>query len=461
MDKQSKHSNNSLEKYLKYFKNLLSGRERHALEKDMMRDPFEEEAYEGLSRLSAEEFSKDIAELEKKLEKRTHSRKLLSLPILRYAAAAVLILSLGTLVILIRQSPKEASKAIGQKLEKDTSLNQKPPHSTKQDSLNKNIAYQPGAEKESVAEQTIKVKVEESEAAEPSIIKPSTEIQPVSSGMASDIEPEETEEAEQYHYNAAEEAYADEVTEPEVAHRERSDARKSASSKKSRVASPVPAPSEKNTITGRVLSASDEAPLPGVTVQVKGTTIGTVSDIEGNFSIEVPANDSSVLQFAYLGYATEEMKIDNINNITVAMNEDLIALDEVVVVGYGTMKRTSVTGAMASVKVEEVPETAPLIISTKPAEGFSSYKQYIRENTRYKNLPDFDKPVTVKLNFRVSENGTISGIVVEKSEDPAFNNEAIRLVREGPSWLPGTENGRAVSQEVTLKVKFQPEKDNE
>lgn len=456
MDKRSEHSNNSLEKYLRYFKNLLSGRERHALEKDMMRDPFKEDAYEGLSQLGAEEISRDIIELQKNLEKRTRSRKLISLPILRYAAAAVLVLSLGTLVFLVKHSPKETSEFIGQQLEKDTSTNQKSHRSTYYDSLNRNIAYQSIAEKEREEEQTSDAKVGENEAAQPSVINPPTELQPVLSEAEFDAKAEETINDEEFYQPGAGATYSDEVLQPAASEKGQTEARKKFSSKRSNAFSTAIIPAETNTITGRVLSSSDEAPLPGVNILLKGTTTGTVSDINGNFSIEIPANDSSVLQFAYLGYASEEMKVDNINDMTVTLYEDLIALDEVVVIGYGTIKKTSVTGSMVSVQAEEAPETISLIIPPKPSPGMKAYKQYIKENTRYENLPEFDKPVTVKLRFRVNESGTISNIVVEKSDDPAFDDEAIRLVQEGPEWLPGIENGRAVSQEVTLKVKFQP-----
>jgi len=215
-------------------------------------------------------------------------------------------------------------------------------------------------------------------------------------------------------------------------------------------------PDEKSTVTGRVLSAADETPLPGVNIFIKSTTTGTVSDIDGNFHIEVPVSDSSVLQFAYLGYTTEEMEVSDLNDVTVALNEDLIALDEVVVIGYGSMKKTNVTGSMVSVPAEEESGVAPLIILPKPVIGLSAYKRYIRENTCYEKLPEFDKPVTVKLSFRVSENGTINNIAVKKSSGQTFDEEAIRLVKDGPSWSPGTEDGISVSREVTLKIKFKP-----
>lgn len=460
MDKRSRHSNNSLEKYLKYFKNFLSGRERHALEKDMMRDAFEEEAFEGLSQLETGEFSSDMAELQKRIEKRTRSRKIVAIPLLRYAAAAVLILGIGTIVILVRQTSKNATELAEQKINEDTMLQQKTTLHPEDDSLKKNIAYKPDTKKESRAERIQEIPAEkEAHAVQQPAVSPAMDIQTTSPDEIlydTDFESDEMPEAEQSIQYEAEETYTDEMAKSETTVRESTRAKRVSQGKKSRPASSQHLPAERSTVAGRVLSATDETPLPGVNILIKGTTTGTVSDIDGNFRIEVPVSDSSVLQFAYLGYTTEEMEVSDIDDMTVTLNEELMALDEVVVVGYGSMKRTSVTGSVVSVQAEEESAVAPLIIPPKPGIGLPAYKQYMRENTRYEKLPEFNKPITVKLSFRVSEDGKISTIVIEKSEDHSFDEEAIRLVREGPSWLPGTEDGQVVTREVTLKVKFQP-----
>lgn len=92
------------------------------------------------------------------------------------------------------------------------------------------------------------------------------------------------------------------------------------------------------TVRGRVTDVSTNQSLPGVNVVVKGTTIGTVTDIDGNFTLTLPANAGN-LQFSYIGYVTQEVPvIKNIMNIS--LTEDITSLDEVVVIGYGSQRKT-------------------------------------------------------------------------------------------------------------------------
>jgi TonB-linked SusC/RagA family outer membrane protein len=93
------------------------------------------------------------------------------------------------------------------------------------------------------------------------------------------------------------------------------------------------------------------APLPGATVRVKGTTTGTVSDIDGKFSLDVDAG--AVLQISYLGYILQEIPVNGQTELAVKLLPDATQLDELVVVGYGTQKRSDVTGAIGSVKSED------------------------------------------------------------------------------------------------------------
>ncbi|WP_419213973.1 SusC/RagA family TonB-linked outer membrane protein [Maribacter sp. X9] len=92
-------------------------------------------------------------------------------------------------------------------------------------------------------------------------------------------------------------------------------------------------------------------PLPGSTVQVKGTSNGTTTDFDGNYVIGANTND--VLVISYLGYSTQEVPVNGQTTINVQLKEDATQLDDVVVVGYGTQKRSDVTGSIASVKSED------------------------------------------------------------------------------------------------------------
>ena len=105
------------------------------------------------------------------------------------------------------------------------------------------------------------------------------------------------------------------------------------------------------TVSGKVTDSS--GPVPGVNVTLKGTSTGAATDFDGNYTISnVPSN--GVLVFSYLGYKSQEVSINNQNQINVALESDMAALDEVVVIGYGTQKKESVTGSMVSVKGEDL-----------------------------------------------------------------------------------------------------------
>ena len=108
---------------------------------------------------------------------------------------------------------------------------------------------------------------------------------------------------------------------------------------------------QQKTIKGTVVDATGE-PLIGVNVSVKGTTIGIITDIDGNYTLEVPSK--STIVFSYIGYQTQEVAVSNQSTINVTLKEDTQKLEEVVVVGYGTQKKVTVTGSVASVSGEEL-----------------------------------------------------------------------------------------------------------
>ncbi|MEI9922118.1 MAG: TonB-dependent receptor [Bacteroidota bacterium] len=99
-------------------------------------------------------------------------------------------------------------------------------------------------------------------------------------------------------------------------------------------------------VTGKVTDASNSS-MPGVNVIKKGTATGTTTDADGSYSIEATGDD--VLVFSFIGYASQEIRVGTQTNITVKLTEDVVGLSEVVVVGYGTQKKSDLTGAVASV----------------------------------------------------------------------------------------------------------------
>lgn len=108
---------------------------------------------------------------------------------------------------------------------------------------------------------------------------------------------------------------------------------------------------KKNTVTGTIVDSSG-MPIIGANILVKGTNSGTITDMNGNFSLEVDKNATLVV--SYIGFADQEIKVGNQTSLSIVLKEDSEALDELVVVGYGVQKRASITGSVASLQAKEI-----------------------------------------------------------------------------------------------------------
>ena len=108
------------------------------------------------------------------------------------------------------------------------------------------------------------------------------------------------------------------------------------------------------TISGKITSSEDNLGMPGINVVIKGTSQGTVTDVDGNYKLDVPENPETILVFSSVGYQTVEVTIGNRSIIDVVLDPDIHALQEIVVVGYGTQKKVSLTGSVAAVNSDEI-----------------------------------------------------------------------------------------------------------
>lgn len=106
------------------------------------------------------------------------------------------------------------------------------------------------------------------------------------------------------------------------------------------------------TVTGVVMAQDEPDPVIGANVMIKGTTNGTITDFDGKFSIQAKAGD--VLQVSFMGYKTQDVKVSNAGPINITLVSDNVQLQEVVAVGYGTMKKSDLTGAVTSVSADQL-----------------------------------------------------------------------------------------------------------
>jgi TonB-dependent starch-binding outer membrane protein SusC len=114
---------------------------------------------------------------------------------------------------------------------------------------------------------------------------------------------------------------------------------------------------QQRSVTGVIKDASG-ATMPGVSILIKGTSVGTVADKDGKYSIN--ASDDDVLTFSFIGYKAQEISVGQHTTIDVTLTEDTKTLDEIVVIGYGEVKRKDVTGSISSINSEEIRKTNPV-----------------------------------------------------------------------------------------------------
>ncbi len=117
------------------------------------------------------------------------------------------------------------------------------------------------------------------------------------------------------------------------------------------------------TVSGKVTDALDGAGLPGVSISVEGSTVGTASDFEGKYSLTVPSKET-VLVFSYVGYLPESKTVGDLTEVNVVLNQDVMSLDELVVIGYGTQKKSNLTGSVAIVDVEDMMKSSNTNVGT-------------------------------------------------------------------------------------------------
>ena len=202
------------------------------------------------------------------------------------------------------------------------------------------------------------------------------------------------------------------------------------------VASPAKATARKEqgrqTVRGKVIDETGE-PLPGASITVKGTNTGTVTDIEGNFSLQV-ATDAPKLIASFVGFESQEVKPSD-EEPTIVLKESVAALDEVVVVGYGTQRKSNITGAAAS-KIA----AAPTITF-----GEKEFQDYCQQNGD-KNICN-GKGASVRVTFYIDETGKPAKIEFKNFSCEEAKKEMENLFSTSPAWTK-------TNRKVTMTIKW-------
>ncbi len=163
---------------------------------------------------------------------------------------------------------------------------------------------------------------------------------------------------------------------------------------------------QERTVTGKITSNEDSLGLPGVNILVKGTSTGTSTDIDGNYNITVP-DDTAIITISFIGHLTQEITVNGQSTIDVILEVDNNQLDEVIVVGYGAVKKSDITGSVSSVNSEEL-NAYPVLNAEQALQGRAAG---VAVQTKNGGEPGAPLSVTIRGNTSISASSSALVVV--------------------------------------------------
>ncbi|WP_302827454.1 energy transducer TonB [Bacteroides finegoldii] len=371
-----------------YIQGLRKGKEAHRLEKESMKDPFLADAIDGYNQVEGNHEQR-IEQLRIQISARSTKKRNTYAIIWSVAACLVIGFGISSYFLFLKETPEPVIPIIPQK---EIAL---VPTKTKTDSTPISSVSTKQADKKDI------------------IAKSRTTISKPPSAPITTMPMEEETSGQMVAATDEEVIMTTGASDPE-------------SVKKMRIAKMAVIPTN-DIIKGKVTDQKGE-PLIGASVMYKGTNIGTVTDVNGEFSLLKKAENKQ-LTAQYIGYAPVEVPVDTSRTMLIAMNEDQKGLSEVVVVGHGVNKKAN---------KDNTPQ---------PVDGKRKYLKYLKKNlVRPTDETCAQVKGKVVLTFLVNRDGRPFHIKVKKSLCESSDKEAIRLVQEGPDWTYGNKQA-----EVTVK----------
>ena len=371
-----------------YIQGLRKGKEAHRLEKESMKDPFLADAIDGYNQVEGNHEQR-IEQLRIQISARSTKKRNTYAIIWSVAACLVIGFGISSYFLFLKETPEPVIPIIPQK---EIAL---VPTKTKTDSTPISPVSTKQADKKDI------------------IAKSRTTISKPPSAPITTMPMEEETSGQMVAATDEEVIMTTGASDPE-------------SVKKMRIAKMAVIPTN-DIIKGKVTDQKGE-PLIGASVMYKGTNIGTVTDVNGEFSLLKKAENKQ-LTAQYIGYDPVEVPVDTSRTMLIAMNEDQKGLSEVVVVGHGVNKKAN---------KDNTPQ---------PVDGKRKYLKYLKKNlVRPTDETCAQVKGKVVLTFLVNREGRPFHIKVKKSLCESSDKEAIRLVQEGPDWTYGNKQA-----EVTVK----------
>ncbi len=369
-----------------YIQGLRKGKEAHRLEKESMKDPFLADAIDGYNQVEGNHEQR-IEQLRIQISARSTKKRNTYAIIWSVAACLVIGFGISSYFLFLKETPEPVIPIIPQK---EIAL---VPTKTKTDSTPISPVSTKQADKKDI------------------IAKSRTTISKPPSAPITTMPMEEETSGQMVAATDEEVIMTTGASDPE-------------SVKKMRIAKMAVIPTN-DIIKGKVTDQKGE-PLIGASVMYKGTNIGTVTDVNGEFSLLKKAENKQ-LTAQYIGYDPVEVPVDTSRTMLIAMNEDQKGLSEVVVVGHGVNKKAN---------KDNTPQ---------PVDGKRKYLKYLKKNlVRPTDETCAQVKGKVVLTFLVNRDGRPFHIKVKKSLCESSDKEAIRLVQEGPDWTYGNKQAEVI-----------------
>lgn len=189
-------------------------------------------------------------------------------------------------------------------------------------------------------------------------------------------------------------------------------------------------------ISGSVVD-QDGKIVKGAAILIKGTTSGTATDLEGNFNLTVPS-ESSVLVVSFVALKTEEVTVGKKKNFQITLEAEAKSREP--------QYQVSENGYMVHNQIDQFPI---------PTNGVEAWKQYMAKNLKYpQSAREAKVQGTVIVGFKVLADGSISNVEVIRGIGNGCDQEAVRIIAEGPSWNAGTRDNQAVATQVSMPIRF-------
>ena len=223
---------------------------------------------------------------------------------------------------------------------------------------------------------------------------------------------------------------------------------------------------EKFKVSGTVLAADTKIPVIGASVIIRGTTNGTLTDLDGKFTLTGLKKDD-VIQVSFVGFQTRSVIVKDESPLTIMLDDAVQNLDEMVVVGYvsngvGAPSSDSDKKVVAVVDIPKVKETPQEKVIFQVVEempefpgGMAEAMKFLAKNIKYPVAAQEAKiEGRVIVQFVIERDGSVSDAKVMRGVNSELDAEAIRVVSMMPKWIPGKQRGKAVAVKYTMPIMF-------